>query len=95
MIHSHVEPWLPSFDLHEQDGELVLHADLDGYDESMEISLDGDALVVRTAAGKPAGNPVCYSRLPLPFAPQTWRAVSRPGQAGVEIHLPIPEEVIF
>jgi len=91
MINFQAGPWLPSFDLHEQDGELVLHADLAGHDESMEISLDGDTLVVRAAAG----SPVCCGRLPLPFAPQTWRAVSRPDQDGLEIHLPIPEEVIF
>lgn len=88
MIHSQAEPWLPSLDLHEQDGELVLHADLTGYDESMEIALDGDALIVRAASG----NPVCYGRLRLPFAPRTWRAVSRPGRDGVEVHVPIPEE---
>jgi len=88
MIHSQAEPWLPNLDLHEQDGELVLHADLTGYDESMEIALDGDALIVRAASG----NPVCYGRLPLPFAPQTWRAVSRPDHDGLEIHIPMPEE---
>jgi hypothetical protein len=68
-------PWLPSFDVHEADGELVLHADL----KEAEISLDGGDLIVRTEGGK--------GRLPLPFPPRSLRAVSRPGHGGLEVHV--------
>ena len=73
-------PWLPSFDVHEENGELVLHADLA---EEAEIMLDGGDLIVRTGDGK--------SRLPLPFAPRSLHAVSRPGHGDLEIHV-LPKE---
>ena len=39
----------PSFDLHEENGELVLHADVRGFDdEGVQISLDGGHLVVQS-----------------------------------------------
>ena len=72
-------PWLPSFDLHEKDGELVLHADLG----DVEISLDGGDLIVRTEGEN--------GRLPLPFAPRSLRAVSRPGHKDLEVHI-LPQE---
>jgi HSP20 family molecular chaperone IbpA len=82
-------PWLPSFDLHEQDGELVLHADLRGFDnESVEISLDGSDLIVQAEGESKPDAPVWYySRLPLPFAPQALRVVSRPSHEGLEVHI--------
>lgn len=85
------ESWLPNFDLHEQDGELVLHADLQGRDEDMEVSLDGGDLIVHAAGGSQEGSFACYARLPLPFAPQTLCTVSQSGRGGLEIHIPIPE----
>lgn len=71
-------PWLPSFDLHEQNGELVLHADLMDFDDG-ELALDGSDLVVQSEGEK--------RRLPLPFPPRTLRAVSRPGHKDLEVHI--------
>jgi hypothetical protein len=72
-------PWLPSFDVHEENGELVLHADLG----DVEISLDGGDLIVRTEGEN--------GRLTLPFAPRSLRAVSRPGHRDLEVHI-LPRE---
>lgn len=69
-------PWLPRFDVHEANGELIVHADLS---EEAEITLDGGDLIVRTGSGK--------GRLPLPFVPSSLRAVSRPGHGDLEIHV--------
>lgn len=69
-------PLLPSFDVHEQDGELVLHAELGG---AVELVLEGADLVVQTNGGK--------GRLPLPFEPGRLQAVSRPGCGDLEIHV--------
>jgi hypothetical protein len=66
---------LPSFDVHEENGEMVLHADLG----DVEISLDGGDLIVRTEGEN--------GRLPLPFAPRSLRAVSRPGHRDLELHI--------
>ncbi len=80
----------PSFDIHEENGELVLHADVRGFDdEGVQISLDGGDLVVQSEGESERDTPVCYSRLPLPFAPRTLRAVSRPGHKDLEIRIPI------
>jgi hypothetical protein len=63
-------PWLPSFDLHEEDGEIVLHVDLDGLaGEDLEVALDGERLLLR------AGGAGRCARLTLPFVP---RALRRP-----------------
>ena len=78
--------WLPSLDLHEEDGELVLHAHLRGFDrEDVLISLDGSDLIVQGAGEQEAL--VCYGRLPLPFAAKTLRTVSRHGHEGLEVHV--------
>ena len=76
------ECWLPSFDVHEEDGELVLHAHLRGY-EHVEISLDGGDLILREE-GESRG---CFH---LPFAPHTLRAVSRPGHEDLEVRISMP-----
>lgn len=90
-LSHHPEPWLPSFDVHEENGELVLHADLEGFDSAdVEISLDGGDLIVQADDANGGDAPVCYSRLPLPFAPCTWRAVSRSGHEDLEIRIPTP-----
>ncbi len=87
-------PWLPSFDIHEENGELVLHAGLEGFGcEDLEISLDGDELIVLADGGNGPGAPVCYSRVALPFAPGGLRTVSRPGYEELEIRIPIPAGV--
>ena len=69
-------PWLPSFDVHEENGEMIVHADLA---EAAEISLDGGDLIVRTRGAQ--------GRLPLPVAPRSLHAVSRPGHGDLEIHV--------
>lgn len=74
--------WLPSFDLHEKNGELVLHAHLRGYDH-VEISLDGGDLILR-AEGESRG---CFH---LPFAPHTLRAVRRSGHEDLEVRISMP-----
>jgi len=90
-LSHHPEPWLPSFDVHEENGELVLHADLEGFDYAdVEISLDGGDLIVQADDANERDAPVCYSRLPLPFASCAWRAVSRSGHEDLEIRIPIP-----
>jgi len=87
------EPWLPSFDVHEENGELVLHAGLEGFGcEGVEISLDGGELIVLAEGENGQGGPVCYSRLPLPFEPCTLHAMSRSGYDDLEIRIPIPPE---
>ena len=78
--------WLPSFDLHEEDGELVLHADMVGLDERIEVSLEGGDLVVH--AGE---EPAHSSRLALPFALRSLPVVSRSGHQVLEVRIPIPE----
>jgi hypothetical protein len=77
--------WLPSFDLHEEDGEIVLHVDLDGLaGEDFDVALDGDRLLLRAS-----GSGRC-ARLALPFVPQ---ALSRGHAAddGLEVRLRAPE----
>jgi len=79
-------PWLPSLDLHEEDGELVLHAHLRGFGrEDVLIALEGSDLTVRPAGEQDAL--VCYGRLHLPFAPQALRTVSRPGHEDLEVRV--------
>jgi hypothetical protein len=92
-LHDHPESWLPSFDLHEENGELVFHADLSGFaSEELEISLDGSELIVLAEGENGQGGPVCYSRLLLPFAPGTLGTVSRHGHQDLEIRISIPPE---
>jgi HSP20 family molecular chaperone IbpA len=87
----HPEPWLPSFDLHEENGELVLHAGLEGFGcEGVEVSLDGGELIVLAEGESGQDAAVCFSRLPLPFAAQAWRAVSRRDHEDLEIRIPVP-----
>ena len=85
--------WLPDLDLREEDGELVLHADLRGFDDKdVEVSLDGGDLVVQAEGENQQDAPVWYySRLPLPFAPRSLPVVSRPGHEVLEFRIPIPE----
>ena len=86
-------PWLPSFDIHEENGELVLHADLEGFgSEDWEISLDGDELIVLAEGENRSGAPVCYGRLVLPFAHCDARTVSRHGHDDLEIRISLPIE---
>jgi len=86
-------PWLPSFDIHEENGELVLHAGMEGFgSEDLEISLDGGELIVLAEGGKGTSDPICYSRLTLPFAPFTLRTVSWRGHEDLEIRIPMPPE---
>lgn len=76
--------WLPSFDLHEQDGELVLHAHLSGFgNENVEISLAGSDLIIQ-AEGESCG---CFH---LPFPSQDLHRVNRPGCDGLEIRISMP-----
>lgn len=87
------EPCLPSFDVHEENGELVLHADLEGFgSEELEISLDGGELMVLAEGENEQDASVCCSRLPLPFASCALRTVSRRGHEDLEIRIPIPPE---
>ena len=80
----------PSFDLHEENGELVLHAEVRGFDdEGVQISLDGGHLVVQSKGESERDAPVCYSCLPLPFPSGTVRVVSRPGHKDLEIRIRI------
>jgi HSP20 family molecular chaperone IbpA len=88
--HTPPDPWLPSFDLHEENGELVLHANLDGFAyEGVEISLDGGEVIVLAESENGQSGPVCHSRLLLPFAPSGLRAICRHGlHEDLEIHIP-------
>jgi hypothetical protein len=87
----HPEPWLPSFDVHEENGELVLHAALEGFGwDGIEVSLDGGELIVLSQGESGPDAPVCSSRLPLPFTAQAWRAVGRSGHEDLEIRIPAP-----
>lgn len=90
---SSCNPWLPSLDLHEEDGELVLHADFRGFDdEDVEVSLDGGDLIVQAEGENQQDAPVChYSRLPLPFVPRSLPAVSRPDHEVLEVRIPISD----
>src|SRR5215213_10258745 len=82
--------WLPSLDIHEEDGELVLHAHLRGFDrEDALISLEGSDLIVQAPGEQDAL--VCYGRLSLPFAAKTLRTVSRHGHEGLEVHVSMAE----
>lgn len=74
-------PW-PSFDVHEANGELIVHADLS---TEAEITLDGGDLIVQSGNAK--------GRLPLPFAPRTLHEVSRPGHGDLEVHV-LPKEAL-
>jgi hypothetical protein len=77
--------WLPSFDLHEQDGELVLHADIRGFDdEDVQVSLDGSDLIVQAEEGE------CYGCYHLPFPSQTLHLANRTGHDDLEVHILMP-----
>ncbi|HEX5760072.1 MAG TPA: hypothetical protein VF121_12855 [Thermoanaerobaculia bacterium] len=81
MANLTAQPWLPSLDLHEEDGELVLHAELPHpFDEGAELALDGSDLVVRSDGG-------ARGRLPLPFPPQAMRAAALPAGGGFEVRV--------
>ena len=80
--------WLPSFDLHEEDGELVLHADLQDLDEEVEVSIDGSDLVLHTGG---RDEPAHSSRLPLPFPLQAHPMVCRPSTEVLEVRIRIPD----
>ena len=83
-----LRPWLPSLDLHEEDGELVLHADLpEIFDGWAVVALDGSDLVVRADGDGEPDAPACLGRLPLPFAPQALRAVALPDHRGLEVRI--------
>ena len=85
--------WLPSFDVHEENGELVVHADLEGFSSNdLEISLDGGELIVLAEAASRPSSPVCYGRLTLPFAHCDLHGVSRHGHDDLEIRISIPSE---
>lgn len=74
-------------DLHEEDGEIVLHAELDGLDgDDLDVALDGDHLVLR-ANGAAAGR---CARLTLPFVPGGVRRVHHAGDHGLELRLRVP-----
>jgi hypothetical protein len=74
-----------------ENGELVLHADMEGFGcGGAEIPLDGGELIVLAEGESGQGGPVCYSRLPLPFAPCTLHAMSQSGHEDLEIRIPIP-----
>ncbi|HKI01736.1 MAG TPA: Hsp20/alpha crystallin family protein [Thermoanaerobaculia bacterium] len=80
--------WLPSLDLHEEDGELVLHAHLRGFgQEDVLISLEGNDLVITSPGERDAL--ACCGRLSLPFAPQALRTVTRPGHEDLEVRISI------
>jgi hypothetical protein len=81
--------WLPSFDLHERDGELVVHAEVHGPWEEVEVSIDGGDLVVRPDG--PGADPAHFSRLPLPFPPAVTPRICRPSPEILEVHIPIPD----
>lgn len=80
--------WLPSFDLHEEDGELVLHADLRGLNEEVEVSVDGRDLVLQLGGGGDAR----HGHLLLPFPPPGRPAVRRPSAEVLEVRIRIPPE---
>jgi hypothetical protein len=72
---------LPSVDLHEEDGELILHAELPyPMEEGGELALDGSDLVVRSDGG-------ARGRLPLPFPPRAMRSATLPGDRGLEVRV--------
>jgi hypothetical protein len=81
-------PALPDFDLHSEDGELVLHADLvqaAGCD--FEVGLDGQDLVLSSHDAERGAS--CH-RLHLPFRPLAVRAVALPDGGGLDVHLSLP-----
>ena len=84
-----VDPdWLPNFDLHEEDGELVLHAETHGRWGEVEVSVDGGDLIVQAQS-----DAVGCNRLPLPFPLQARPAVYRPSPEILEVRIRIPDGV--
>jgi HSP20 family molecular chaperone IbpA len=78
-------PWLPSLDLHAEADEMVVHAELDGLPGgAVDIAVESDRLILRAGGERTA-------RLPLPFAPQSWRRVDTPGRDRLEVRLRIPD----
>ncbi|MGH7289142.1 MAG: hypothetical protein ACREI8_14100 [Myxococcota bacterium] len=85
-------PWLPSLDLHEDDGELVLHAELPPrLAEGAEVVLEGGVLVVRPATNRGSDPMECRGRLPLPFAARAVRAVKLAKDGGLEIRIAVED----
>lgn len=81
--------WLPSLDLHEEDGDLVLHVELQGLDGNVELSIDAGYLVLQAGGGQ--DQPAHSSRLPLPFPLQARPALCRPCAEVLEVRIRIPD----
>lgn len=81
------QPWLPSLDVHAEEGELVLHADLSDLlaEEDVAIALDGPDLILQGRADS-----AHRSRLHLPFVPEELRAVGRVHEM-LEVRVLLPE----
>lgn len=97
--------WMPSLDVFEKEGEMIVKADLPGVKkEDVQVSLDNGDLVIRGErrfeskveekdyfrAEREHGE--FYRRFPLPFAPDPKLVAAKFVDGVLEVSLPIPPE---
>lgn len=100
---------LPDMDVHEENGELVLRAEVPGLHlGDVELSVDRDDLIIDadgwddSALGREHYEHV-HGRLPLPFWADFTRMSGRAEDDVLEVHIPLPaleswrpgEEIVY
>ena len=87
---------LPDLDVHEENGELVLRAEVPGLKLSgIDLRIDGGGLVLDadgwddTQAGQEHYEHL-HGHLPLPFGTDTARVTGRADGEVLEVHIPLP-----
>lgn len=87
---------LPDTDVHEENGELILRAEMRGLHLSdLELVVDQNDLIVDadgwddSAAGREHYEHV-HGRLPLPFGTNPARVTGRIVGEALEVHIPLP-----
>ena len=91
---------LPDLDVHEENGELILRAEMPGLKlGAVDLRIDHDELVLEadgwadgqgnSEAGQEHYEHI-HGRLPLPFGTDTARVTSQADGEVLEVHIPMP-----
>jgi HSP20 family molecular chaperone IbpA len=87
---------LPDLDVHEENGELILRAEMPGLKlGAVDLRIDRDELVLEADGwdGSQIGQEHyehIHGRLPLPFGTDTTRVTSQADGEVLEVHIPMP-----